>query len=69
VDPKEPPPANEDRKTVDPDPPGVDPERKERRPDKADGGPESEPESREEAFSFRPSLSILPQHRSHWLGS
>jgi hypothetical protein len=45
MDPKEPPPANEDRKTVDPDPPGVDPERKESRPDKPDGGPESEPAS------------------------
>ena len=43
MDPKEPPPKNEDRKTVDPNPPGVDPERKERRPDKPDGGPESEP--------------------------
>ena len=42
MDPKEPPPANEDRKTVDPHPPGVDPERKERRPDKPDDGPESE---------------------------
>jgi hypothetical protein len=43
MDPKEPPPANEDRKTVDPNPPGVDPERRERRPDKPDDGPESEP--------------------------
>jgi hypothetical protein len=43
MDPKEPPPANEDRKTVDPDPPGVDPERRERRPDKPNDGPESEP--------------------------
>ena len=47
MDPQKPPPANEDRKTVDPNPPGVDPERKERRPDKPDGGPESEPDSRE----------------------
>ena len=47
MDPKEPPPPSlpliVNRKTVDPDPPGVDPERKERRPDKPDGGPESEP--------------------------
>jgi len=43
MDPKEPPPLDEDRKTVDPHPPGVDPERKERRPDKPDGGDESEP--------------------------
>lgn len=43
MDPKDPPPKNEDRETVDPDLPGVDPERKEGRPNKPDGGPESEP--------------------------
>jgi hypothetical protein len=43
MDPQKPPPPNEERETVDPDPAGVDPERKERRPDKPDGGPESEP--------------------------
>ena len=43
MDPKGPPPANEDRITVDPNPPGVDPKRRERRPNKPDGGPESEP--------------------------
>ena len=48
MDPKGPPPANEDRITVDPNPPGVDPKRRERRPNKPDGGPESEaPESPE----------------------
>jgi hypothetical protein len=42
MDPKEPPPANEDRETVDPRPPGVDPERREHRPDKPDDDPESD---------------------------
>ena len=42
MDPKQAPPANEDRETVDPHPPGVDPERRERRPDKPDDGPEAE---------------------------
>lgn len=42
MDPKESPPKNEDRQTVDPNPPGVDPERKEHRPNKPEGGPESE---------------------------
>jgi hypothetical protein len=43
MEPKEPPPANEDRKTVDPQPPGVDPERRERQPNEPHDGPESEP--------------------------
>jgi hypothetical protein len=42
MDPKEPPPANEDRKSVDPQPPGVDPERKEQRPSKPGDGAEVE---------------------------
>ncbi|MCD6022971.1 MAG: hypothetical protein K0R20_2681 [Actinomycetia bacterium] len=42
MEPKEPPPANEDRKTVDPQPPGVDPERKQQRPSKPDDGAEAE---------------------------
>jgi hypothetical protein len=41
MDPKEPPPANEDRKTVDPQPPSVDPERKQQRPSKPDDGAEA----------------------------
>ena len=41
--PKETPPANEDRVTVDPHPPGRERERVERRPDKPDDGPEAEP--------------------------
>ena len=44
MDPKEPPPANEDRKTLDPQPPGVDPERKEEHPTKPDDGAESAPD-------------------------
>ena len=42
MDPKKPPPANEDRKTVDPQPPGVDPERREQHPNKPDDGAEAE---------------------------
>ena len=43
MDPQKPPPQNEERETVDPDPPGVDRQRKERRPHEPNGGPESEP--------------------------
>jgi hypothetical protein len=42
MDPKEPPPANEDRKSVDPQPPGLDPERKQQRPSRPDDGAEAE---------------------------
>ena len=41
MDPKEPPPANEERKSVDPELPGVDPERKVQRPSKPDDGAEA----------------------------
>jgi hypothetical protein len=47
MDPKEPSPANEDRKTVDPQPPGVDPGRKEQHPTKPDDGAESARDSPE----------------------
>jgi hypothetical protein len=42
MDPKEPPPANEERKSVDAEPPGVDQERKVQRPSKPDDGAEAE---------------------------
>jgi hypothetical protein len=42
MDPKEPPPANEERKSVDPQPPGVDRERKVQRPSRPDDGAEAE---------------------------
>ena len=42
MDPKEPPPANEERKSVDPEPPGVDREREVQRPSKPDDGAEAE---------------------------
>ncbi|MGH2952299.1 MAG: hypothetical protein ACRDKX_09665 [Solirubrobacterales bacterium] len=41
--PKEPPPRNEDRETVDPRPRAFDPEKREHRPDKPEDGPEAEP--------------------------
>ena len=41
MDPKEPPPANEERKSVDPEPPGVDPERRVQRPSRPDDGAEA----------------------------
>ena len=44
MQPKPPPPANEDRETVDPHPPGRDPEREEKRPSKPDDGAEAESE-------------------------
>ena len=42
MDSKERPHANEDRTTVDPQPPGVDPGRKEQHPSKPDDGDEAE---------------------------
>jgi hypothetical protein len=42
MQPKEPPPSNEDRTTVDPDPPGVDPERTAARPKKPEDGAEAD---------------------------
>jgi hypothetical protein len=42
MDPKEPPPTNEERKSVDPEPPGVDREREVQRPSKPDDGAEAE---------------------------
>ena len=41
MDPKESPPANEERKSVDAEPPGVDQERKVQRPSKPDDGAEA----------------------------
>ena len=45
IDPKQPPPANEDRKTVEPQSPGADLERKEQHPATPDDGAESAPDS------------------------
>ena len=58
MDPKEPPPANEERKSVDPDPPGVDRERKVQKPSEPDDGAEAEsapdsPEAEFERFTDR----------------
>jgi hypothetical protein len=47
MDPQQPPPTDEDRKTIDSHPPGVDPERREQRPSKPDDGAGAEPDSPE----------------------